>query len=174
MLVVSSCFTPHVYFMVGQWTCISSVDTFLYPYALPFLIIPYYFLKSLPKLQPELKLKVVTPTELWASAIQSWLSALIIVAVIWGKSSSLSNVQSQTAFFVVLTKAIYSASTEEIVMVGCFFEDQETEFLAMSKMNPPTKWQSLGSWTQLELVYPTKSKLSFVCLFKTKPKSIVF
>ena len=35
--------------MVGQWTCISSVDTFLYPYALPLLINPLYFLKSLPK-----------------------------------------------------------------------------------------------------------------------------
>ena len=33
-----SCFNPHVYFMVGRWTRISSVDTFLYPYTLPLVI----------------------------------------------------------------------------------------------------------------------------------------
>ena len=49
ILVVSLCLTPHVCLMVVQWTCINSVDTFLYPYALPLLIHPLYFLKSLPK-----------------------------------------------------------------------------------------------------------------------------
>ena len=45
--------------MVEQWTRINSVDTFLYPYTLPLLSNPLYFLKSLPKMQPELKLKVI-------------------------------------------------------------------------------------------------------------------
>ena len=63
------------------------------------------------------------PIGLWVSTIQLWLSALIIVAVIWGKSSSSSNVQSQTAFFVALAEAIYSASTKDVVTVGHFFED---------------------------------------------------
>jgi len=48
-------------------------------------------------------------------------------------------VQSQTASFIVLAEAIYSASTEEVVMVDCFFEDQETEPPVMSKINLPTK-----------------------------------
>ena len=79
------------------------------------------------------------PTGLWTSVIQPWLSALIIVTVIWGKSSSSSNVQSQIASFIMLAEAIYSASTEEVVIVGCFFEDQETEPLTMSKINLPTE-----------------------------------
>ena len=39
--MVSSCFNPHVYLMAEQWTLINSVDTFLYPYALPLLSIPF-------------------------------------------------------------------------------------------------------------------------------------
>ena len=35
ILAVSSCFYPHVCLMVELWTCINSVDTFIYPYALP-------------------------------------------------------------------------------------------------------------------------------------------
>ena len=35
ILAVSSCFQPHVCLIVKLWTCINSVDTFLYPYALP-------------------------------------------------------------------------------------------------------------------------------------------
>ena len=35
--------------MVVQWTQINSIDTLLYPYALPLLINPLHFLKSLPK-----------------------------------------------------------------------------------------------------------------------------
>ena len=53
---------------------------------------------------------------------------------------------SQTAFFVALAKAIYSASTKEVVTVVCFFEDQEMKPSAISKINLPTKWQSLESW----------------------------
>ena len=41
ILVVSSCSNPHVCFMVGQWTSINSVDTFLYLYALPLIFIPF-------------------------------------------------------------------------------------------------------------------------------------
>ena len=41
ILVVSSCFNPCVYHIVELWTCINSVDTFMYPYALPILLFPY-------------------------------------------------------------------------------------------------------------------------------------
>ena len=37
ILVVSSCFNPCVCLVVGLWTCINSVDTFMYPHALPIL-----------------------------------------------------------------------------------------------------------------------------------------
>ena len=37
ILAVSSCFHPHVYLIVELWTCINSVDTFMYPYTLPIL-----------------------------------------------------------------------------------------------------------------------------------------
>ena len=43
ILVVSSCFNPRVCLIVGLWTCINSVDTFMYPYALPILQFPYPF-----------------------------------------------------------------------------------------------------------------------------------
>jgi len=43
ILVVSSCFNPHVYLIVELWTCINSIDTLMYPYALPILHIPYFF-----------------------------------------------------------------------------------------------------------------------------------
>jgi len=38
------------------------------------------------------------------------------------------------ASLVVLAKAMYLASTEEVAMVACFLEDQEIELSAMSKM----------------------------------------
>jgi len=37
ILAVSLCFRPHVCLIVESWTCINSVDTFMYPYALPIL-----------------------------------------------------------------------------------------------------------------------------------------
>ena len=43
ILVVSSCFYPHVCLIVELWTCINSIDTFMYPYALPILYFPYSF-----------------------------------------------------------------------------------------------------------------------------------
>ena len=43
ILVVSSCFNPRVCLIVGLWTCINSVDTFMYPYALPILHSSYLF-----------------------------------------------------------------------------------------------------------------------------------
>ena len=49
VLAVSSCFHPHVCLVVDLWTSTNSVNTFIYPYALPLLIHPLYFLKSLPK-----------------------------------------------------------------------------------------------------------------------------
>ena len=44
ILVVSSCFNSRVCRIVGLWTCINSVDTFMYPYALP--ILPYLILSQ--------------------------------------------------------------------------------------------------------------------------------
>jgi len=35
ILAVSSCFYPRVCLIVELWTCINSVDTFMYPYTLP-------------------------------------------------------------------------------------------------------------------------------------------
>jgi len=43
IFVVFSCFNPHVWLIVGLETCINSVDTFMYPYALPILHSPYPF-----------------------------------------------------------------------------------------------------------------------------------
>ena len=37
IFAVSSCFQPYVCFIVKLWTCINSIDIFLYPYALPIL-----------------------------------------------------------------------------------------------------------------------------------------
>ena len=37
ILAVSSCFCPHVCFIVELWTHINSVDIFMCPYALPIL-----------------------------------------------------------------------------------------------------------------------------------------
>jgi hypothetical protein len=41
--------------------------------------------------------------------------------------------------------------------VGCFFNDQEMDPLAISNMKPPTEWHESGSWAQFESVQPTKS-----------------
>jgi len=38
ILVVSLCFSPHVYRIVKLWTCINSIATLMYPYALPILL----------------------------------------------------------------------------------------------------------------------------------------
>ena len=43
ILVVSSCLNPHVYLVAELWTCINSIDTFLYPYALLSIQFPYSF-----------------------------------------------------------------------------------------------------------------------------------
>jgi len=43
ILMVSSCFHPHVYLIDELWTCINSIDTLMYPYTLPILHIPYPF-----------------------------------------------------------------------------------------------------------------------------------
>ena len=40
---VSSCINPCLCLIVGLWTRINSVDTFMYPYALPILQFPYSF-----------------------------------------------------------------------------------------------------------------------------------
>ena len=68
--------------------------------------------------------------------MQPWLSAWIMVAVVGGKSSSISKVRSYMASLVALDDAIYSASTEEMATVACFFEDQEIELPAISKTKP--------------------------------------
>jgi len=43
ILIVSSCLNPHVYLIAELWTCINSVNTFLYPYTLPSIQFPYSF-----------------------------------------------------------------------------------------------------------------------------------
>jgi len=43
ILIVSSCFNPRVWLIVGLETCINSIDMFMYPYALPILHSPYLF-----------------------------------------------------------------------------------------------------------------------------------
>ena len=43
ILVVSSCFRPHVCLVVDLGLSTNSVDTFMYPYALPLQFIPYSF-----------------------------------------------------------------------------------------------------------------------------------
>ena len=68
--------------------------------------------------------------------MQSWLLAWTMVVVAGGKSSSVSKVCSHMASLVALDDAIYSASTEEMATVACFFEDQEIELPAISKTKP--------------------------------------
>jgi len=68
--------------------------------------------------------------------MQSWLLAWTMVVVAGGKSSSVSKVRSHMASLVALDDAIYSASTEEMATVACFFEDQEIELPAISKTKP--------------------------------------
>ena len=53
----------------------------------------------------------------------------IIVAVVWGKPSSISKVTS----FVVLAEAMYLALIKKVVIVGCFFEDYIIELLVILK-----------------------------------------
>ena len=62
------------------------------------------------------------------------MSVLIIVAVVWGKSSFLRRVHSQIAFLVAVANAIYSASTNEVATVACFFKDYDTDSPSTSKM----------------------------------------
>ena len=62
LLAVSLCMNPHVCLIDNSQTLINSVDTFLYPYTLPLESTSLKLLKPLPKLQPELQLKVVTAT----------------------------------------------------------------------------------------------------------------
>jgi len=45
------------------------------------------------------------------------------------------------AFLVVLDDAMYLASTKEVVIVACFFEDQEIELLAKPKTKSLVKQQ---------------------------------
>jgi len=74
--------------------------------------------------------------------MQPWLSAWIMVAVVGGKSSSISKVRSYMASLVALDDAMYSASAKEVVTVACFFEDQEIELPAISKTKLLVKQQS--------------------------------
>ena len=74
--------------------------------------------------------------------MQSWLLAWTMVVVAGGKSSSVSKVRSHMASLVALDDAIYSASTEEMATVACFFEDQEIELPAISKTKLLVKQQS--------------------------------
>ena len=49
ILMYSSCYWPHGLYIVSPLTSIYSIDTILYPYALPLLLIPLTSLKPLPK-----------------------------------------------------------------------------------------------------------------------------
>ena len=54
-------------------------------------------------------------TGLCARAIEPWLSACMIVTFVWGKSSSLGNVQSHIASFVAFADTIYSTLTTSLL-----------------------------------------------------------
>jgi len=61
---------------------------------------------------------------------------LIIVAVVWRKLSFLRRVYSQMTFLVAVANAIYSAFTNEVATVACFFKDYDTDSPSTSKMKP--------------------------------------
>ena len=77
------------------------------------------------------------------------------------------------AFLVAVTNAIYSASTDKVAIVAYFCEDHDTNPFPISKMKPLVDCWLSRSWAQFELVYLTRSKLSFVFLPNTKLNSIV-
>ena len=52
--VVSLCFTPYECLVAELWTCIYSVDTLLYPYALPLNKSPHLLSNLCLRLQPKL------------------------------------------------------------------------------------------------------------------------
>ena len=65
------------------------------------------------------------------------------------------------AFFIVFEDIIYPALTNKIAIVGCFFDDYNTELLATSNKKPPTVLLLFRFWAQLEFIYLTESKVSF-------------
>jgi len=60
------------------------------------------------------------------------------------------------ASFVVLKDAIYSASTKEVVTVGCYFDNNKTELPVISNRKLPMEHLLFESCTQFESVHPTK------------------
>ena len=61
-----------------------------------------------------------------ARAIADWLSRSSSAGDGWMKFNSVSNVQSHIAWVVALELAIYSASVDDRVTVGCFLNDHAT------------------------------------------------
>jgi len=112
-------------------------------------------------------------TGLCARAMDPWLSAYMIVAFFWDKSSSRSNVRSYTASLVAFADAIYSASTDDIATVGCFLDDHDMTSPPTSKANPLVDQRSSGSWAQFESVQPTRSNSPFIRLPNTRFRSMV-
>jgi len=83
ILVVSSCFNPHVCLMAEQWTRINSVDTFLYPYTLPLLSNPLYFLKSLPKCNLSSSLRSLQVYRQYSLSLSSQISSFCDTNSVW-------------------------------------------------------------------------------------------
>jgi len=77
------------------------------------------------------------------------------------------------ASLVAVADATYSASTNEVTTVLCFFDDQNMHPPAISNANPLTEHQSSGSCPQLESVHPTRLKSPFCRLPRTNLKSTV-
>lgn len=87
------------------------------------------------------------------------------VAVVCGKSSLLSNIQSQTASFVTLANTTYSASTIDIATIACFFDDYEIDPPAILNIYLLIDFLESRSWAQLALLQPTRLiDLSFFVL----------
>jgi len=77
------------------------------------------------------------------------------------------------ASLVAVADAMYSASTDEVATVLCFFDNQDIHPPATSNANPLTEHRSSGSCPQLESVHPTRSKSPFCHLPRTNLKSTV-
>ena len=76
---------------------------------------------------------------------------------------SSSSTRSHIASFAAFDAAIYSDSTVDNAMVGCFFDDQATLLPVTSNTKPPIDHLVSGSCAQSESVQPTRSTLFMPC-----------
>src|SRR4051794_18970287 len=88
--------------------------------------------------------------------MQPWLSAWIVAALTYVNLRSSKRMRSQMASLVAFEAAMYSASTVDNATVGSFFDNQEIELPAMSKMKPPIDCLVSTSCAQSESVHPTR------------------